>query len=160
MTYINTSQIPLGTKVSDLNPRPKWLDDSGKSRGFVEGELVLYKSMSYNTMTIYRIVEDCPANSDAIWGEYKAHKRSTYLSKGWVHPVTKKPIDRRLLHGYMVLMPVFNMEDPKSNRTSNKKRVPYNDVWRLKKVDILELGRMFAKLNDFVMSEVRRLKGE
>jgi hypothetical protein len=160
MTYINTSQIPLGTKVSDLNPRPKWLDDSGKSRGFSEGELVLYRSMSYNTMTIYRIVEDCPANGNATWGEYKAHKRSTYLSKGWIHPVTGKPIERRLLHGYMVLIPVFNMDDSKSNRAVNKKRVPYNDVWRLKKVDILELGRMFSKLNDFVMSEVSRLKEE
>jgi hypothetical protein len=60
----------------------------------------------------------------------------------------------------MVLIPVFNMDDSKSNRAVNKKRVPYNDVWRLKKVDILELGRMFSKLNDFVMSEVSRLKEE
>ena len=52
------------------------------------------------------------------------------------------------------------MDDSKSNRAVNKKRVPYNDAWRLKKVDILELGRMFSKLNDFVMSEVSRLKGE
>jgi hypothetical protein len=160
MTYINTSQIPLGTKMSDLNPRPKWLDDSGAVRGFNVGELVLYKSMSYNTMTIYRVMEDCPAKSDVVWGEYRAYKRSTYLSKGWVHPVTGKPIERRLLHGYMVLIPVFNMDDSKSNRAVNKKRVPYNDAWRLKKVDILELGRMFSKLNDFVMSEVSRLKGE
>jgi hypothetical protein len=160
MSYINTSQIPIGTKVSELNPRPKWLDDSGKSRGFSEGELVLYRSMSYNTMTIYRIVEDCPANSDATWGEYKSHKRSTYLSKGWIHPVTGKPIERRLLHGYMVLTPVFSMDDTRSNKLGNKKKVPYPEVWRLKKVDILELGRMFSKLNDFVMSEVSRLKGE
>jgi hypothetical protein len=157
MSYYNGSQIPLGTKMKDLNPRPKWLEDNAKSRGFNIGDLVLYKTMSYNAMTIYRIIDDCPSDGEALWQEYKAYPRSTYLSRGWVDPSTGKAIDRRLVQGHMVLLPAFSMEDNKTNRAPRKKKVPYYDMSRIKKIDILEIGRMFSKINYFLMSEAKRL---
>jgi len=153
MSYHNGQPIPLGLKMADLNPRPKWLDDSMKDRGFNVGDLVIHRAMSYNSMVIYRILEDRPCNGDLVWLEYKPYKRSTYMSRGWINPVTGKVPDRRLIYGHLVLAPVFSMESGKLN----KKNVPYNEVSRLKKVDILELGRMFSRLNDFVLSEAKRL---
>ena len=96
-------------------------------------------------------------NKDAYVAEYKQYRHSTYLTKGWKDPVTDKILKHYQVYGYVVLEPVFRME---GNGRANKKRVSYNDVWRLKKVDVLELGRMFAKLNDFILCEARRLKGE
>jgi hypothetical protein len=157
MSYYNGSQIPLGTKMKDLNPRPKWLEDSAASRGFSVGDLVLYKTMSYSAMTIHRVVEDCPANGESVWHEYRAFKRSLYTSRGWVDPVTHKPAERRLMHGYMILLPVFSMENTGAKKSPRRKKVPYFDSGKLKKIDILELAQMFSRLNDFVMSEAKRL---
>lgn len=139
--------------MMDLNPRPKWLDDSMSARGFNVGDLVMHRTMSYNSMVIYRIIEDYPCNGNLVWSEYKPYKRSTYISRGWTDPTTGKVPNRRLIYGHLVLVPVFSMEGVKLN----KKNVPYNEVSRLKKVDILELGRMFSRLNEFVLSEAKRL---
>jgi hypothetical protein len=153
MSYHNGQPIPLGLKMAELNPRPKWLDDSMTVRGFNVGDLVMHRTMSYNAMVLYRIIEDHPCNGKLVWSEYKAYKRSTYMSRGWVDPVTGKVPDRRLIYGHVVLSPVFSMEESRLR----KKNIPYNELSRLKKVDILELGKMFSRLNDFVMSEARRL---
>lgn len=153
MSYHNGQPIPLGLKMKDLNPRPKWMDESMPARGFNVGDLVIHRTMSYNAMVIYRIIKDNPCNEELVWTEYKPYARSTYMSRGWVDPATGKPPNRRLLYGHLVLVPVFSMEGGRLN----KKNIPYNEASRLKKVDILELGRMFSRLNDFVMSEAKRL---
>lgn len=153
MSYHNGQPIPLGTKMKDLNPRPKWMDVSIADRGFRVGDLVLYKVASYNSMVIYRIIGITPCDGELVWSEYKHYKRSTYMSRGWVNPTTGKHVDRRLVYGHLTLIPVFSMSDMKVRR----KTVPYGDVSRLKKVDILELGGMFSRLNDFVLSEAKRL---
>ena len=124
-----------------------------KERGFNVGDLVLCTVASYNSMVIYRIIEITPCDGELVWSEYKNYKRSTCMSRGWTNPVTGKVSDRRLMYGHLVLVPVFSMEEGRLR----KKNVPYNEVSRLKKVDILELGRMFSRLNDFVMSEAKRL---
>ena len=153
MAYHNGQSIPLGLKMKDLNPRPKWMDESMPARGFNVGDLVIHRTMSYHAMVIYRIIKDNPCNGDLVWSEYKPYRRSTYMSRGWMDPVTGKVPDRRLIYGHLVLIPVFSMEEGRLR----KKNVPYNEIARLKKVDILELGRMFSRLNDFVMSEAKRL---
>ncbi len=139
--------------MADLNPRPKWLDDSMIARGFNVGDLVMHRTMSYNAMMIYRIIMDHPCNGGLVWSEYKRCKSSTYMSQGWTDPVTGKVPNSRLIYGHLVLVPVFSMEEGRLR----KKNVPYNEMFRLKKVDILELGRMFSRLNSFVMSEAKRL---
>ena len=153
MSYHNGQPIPLGTKMKDLNPHPKWMDVSMKERGFNVGDLVLYKVASYNSMVIYRIIEITPCDGELVWSEYKHYRRSTYMSRGWVNPTTGKVVDRRLVYGHLTLIPVFSMSDMKARR----KTVPYGDVSRLRKIDILELGQMFSRLNDFVLSEAKRL---
>lgn len=153
VSYYNGQPIPLGLKMSDLNPRPKWLDDSMAARGFNVGDLVMHRTMSYNSMVIYRIIEYHQCNGNLVWSEYKPYKRSTCMSRGWTDPVTGKVPNRRLIYGHLVLVPVFGMEEGRLR----KKNIPYNEVFRLKKVDILELGRIFSRLNDFVMSEAKRL---
>jgi hypothetical protein len=129
------------------------MDVSITDRGFRVGDLVLYKVASYNSMVIYRIIGITLCDGELVWSEYKHYKRSTYMSRGWVDPTTGKVVNRRLVYGHLTLIPVFSMSDMKVRR----KTVPYGDVSRLKKIDILELGGMFSRLNDFVMSEAKRL---
>ena len=45
MSYHNGQPIPLGLKMKDLTPRPKWMDDSMPARGFNVEDLVIHQDL-------------------------------------------------------------------------------------------------------------------
>ena len=154
---MHAGKFEVGTKIKDVVPYPANLDATLASKGYAVGDLVEHRTISYSNLMFYRIIQDVPPMKEAYVGEYKMYRNSTYKVKGWMHPATSKPLKHGYVYGHVVLEPVFRMD---TVGRCNKKRVAYTEMWRLKKVDILELGKMFSKLNDFVMSEARRLKGE
>jgi hypothetical protein len=153
--------LPLGTKVTDLNPRPRWLDIKLSDKNFAVGDLVTYSSTGYgNHMTIWRIAKDNPAIEDAVVGNVAKYVytgspgRRQVPVKEWVLPGKKTRIPDIKLRGYVELVPVFSFF-PRYHE--GKKNVSYVNLYRLKKLDLLELARNFSNFQDFIKQEVKRL---
>lgn len=149
------TQAP-GTRLADIVPRPKWLDFKLGDKGFSVGDLVTYTNSGYtNHLTIYRIVKDCPPQQDSVVAEVN-HPRSLghYKSKVWVKPGTKTKVPHIRLYGCVEIIPAFNFF-PRYKEA--KKTVAYSALYRLTKVDILELARSFSRFQDFITEESKRL---
>lgn len=149
--------LKIGTKVTEVQPAPHWLHETLASKGLAVGDLVAYYYPSWNNhMTIYRIVKDSPPNHGAEWGSHRLYSTSMYnIGQGWVYPGTKRRMSYRVLQGYVEIEPVYQIiRGP--YKPSNRK-VDYRSLRRLKKLDVLELGRTFAGLKDFIESEVKKM---
>lgn len=149
--------IPVGTKISDLTPRPRWLDETLASKGFSVGDLVTYSLGSYyNNMVIYRITKDNPPNGEAVCSEV-AKRRFGYphTKKAWTLPGKSSPLSAVKIKGSVVLEPVFTFftgRHPPKRRT-----VAYRNTYLMKKLDILELAKNFSSFQDFIKTESQRL---
>ena len=155
-------ETKLGTRLGDYEPRPQWLDMKISNRGLSLGDLVTYTLTSYtNGMTLYRIVKDCPPDPDLVWGETRDYMPMYYgkrhVKLGWFKPGKKTPVPNVRVRGCIEIDPVLQIfPGPRSNRRT----VSYETLYRVNKVDIIELGRSFSSLQSFIEQEVRRLKGE
>jgi len=156
-------ETPQGTRLGDYLPRPPWLGIQLKDKDLAVGDLVTYTLTSHtNGMTLYRIVKDCPPNPDLVWESVEKKRfhqwqwktRETYA---WVKPGTKTPIPVVRLKGCIEIAPVLQLfPGPKAS----KRTVCYDAIYRVRKVDIVSLGRSFASFQDFIDQEVKRLKSE
>lgn len=150
--------VPVGTKIKDLEPRPRWLDETLEGKGFAVGDLVAYSLGGYydNNMTIYRIVKNNSPNSEAVCTEVAKRRRgSIHTEKMWTMPGKISPLSAVKIKGSVVLEPVFTFF---AGRYPPKKRtVAYRNVCFMKKLDILELAKNFSTFQDFIQRESQRL---
>lgn len=151
--------VPVGTKVTDLVPRPRWLDDTLTGKGFNVGDLVTYIPGGgyYDTnMVIYRIVVDSPPNGEVVCTEVMSSRRpNAFKRKIWALPGRRTRLSGNKIKGHVVLEPVFSFFP---GRYSPKRRiVAYRNIWLFKKLDILELAKNFSAFQDFIRSESQRL---
>lgn len=150
--------IALGTRLKECQPRPYWLDVKLSDKKMTVGDLVTYTLTSFtNGMTIYRIVKDCPPNPDLVWTEVRGDSWSAWTRMAWVKPGTKTPVPNVRLKGCIEIVPVFQfLPGP----AASKRTVSYDALFRVIRVDVLELGRSFSNFQSFIDEEVRRLKEE
>lgn len=159
-------ELIIGERIVDIQPRPKWIDAKLSDRGLSVGDLVTYNSVTHNNgMTIYRVDKDCPPQIDAVWGEYTDYYKSAYhkssnrgeLKKrqGWCKKGTRSKIPDVRLRGCIELTPVFQIFPGPSQ---GRKTVSYDSLWRVKKIDVLALGRAFSGFQEFIMQEIKRIK--
>ena len=146
----------LGTRLGDFQPRPKWLDFKLSNWDLSVGDLVTYSFTSYsNGMTLYRIVKDCPPNEDLVWTQVK--RPYGYSARSyWTKPGNKTPVPDIRVRGCIELAPVLQVFP---GPPSGKRTVAYTKLGRVKKVDVLALGKSFAALQDFINEEIKRLTG-
>ena len=149
--------VPVGTKISEIEPRPRWLDETLESRGFAVGDLVTYSLGSYFTsMVIYRIVADTPPNGDAVCTEVaKRRFGSTIMKKSWTLPGKTSPLSAVKIKGSVTLEPAFTFFQGKYS--PRKRTVAYRNTSMMKKLDILELAKNFSAFQDFIRVESQRL---
>lgn len=149
------TQVP-GTRLGDIVPRPKWLDFKLSDKGFAVGDLVTYTNSGYtNHLTIYRIVKDCPPQHDAVVTEVDHPRTGTrYKTKIWAMPGKRTKVPHIRLYGCVEIVPAFNFFP---RYKESKKTVAYSALYRLTKVDILELAKSFSRYQDFITSESKRL---
>lgn len=141
-------------KITEAQPPLPWINDTLMSKGFSIGDLVSYSIPIYNNyMTIYRITADNSPCKDAIWGRYKDYSKSSETYQlGWIYPGTKKKIPRKYLCGCIEIEPVYQII--RGTYRPIKRIVEYRDIRRLKRLDVLELGRIFAGFKEFIEKEV------
>lgn len=148
--------IEIGMRIGDLEPRPYWLDMKLSDRELSAGDLVTYTLTSFtNGMTVYRITKDCPPNPDLIWGVVRGRPLPTLHKMAWMKPGTHAPVPNVRLRGCIEITPVFQFLPGPS---ASKRTVSYDTLYRVRKVDVVELGRSFANFQSFIDEEVRRLK--
>lgn len=149
-----------GTRLGDFQPRPKWLDFKLSNWDLSVGDLVTYSFTSYsNGMTLYRIVKDCPPNEDLVWTQVKSPYgfSSRYASRySWTKPGNKTPVPDIRVRGCIELTPVLQIFP---GPPSGKRTVAYSKLGRVKKVDVLALGKSFSSFQDFINEEIKRLTG-
>ena len=144
--------------------RPAWLDFKLSTLNYSVGDLVTYTTMSWNNgMTIFRIVKDCPQRLDAVWGPVGTQRKSPFSSSlrtqsrnSWVKPGTRTEIPKVRLRGCVEIVPVCQLFP---GPYVGKKTVQYSNLYRLRKIDVLELGKGFAKFQQFIHDEIGRIKG-
>ena len=145
----------LGTRLGDIQPRSKWLDFKLSDKGYRVGDLVTYANTGYsNHLTIYRIVKDCPPQVNAVLTEAPRMRGSSWKKQIWAKPGTRTSIPQIRLYGCVEIMPVFNFF-PRFKE--GKKTVSYSTLYRLTKIDILELAKSFSRYQDFITTESKRL---
>ena len=123
------------------------------------GDVVTFEGYSWtNGMTLYRIVKDVPPSYDALYRETPGWLYGSRKPRnGWFRPGQKAPLSEIQLIGHVRLEPVCQIFPGPDSKAKN---VPYNRVDRIKKVDVLALGRGFAEFQTFLNQEVARFKGE
>lgn len=147
--------IPIGTKVCDLDPRPRWLDRRLSDYGLSVGDLVACSSQSWwNEMTIYRIVSDSPPIGDAVWNEVKP-RGSRYPYRGWFLPGSKKRITDKVLRGCIEIEPVFTFFH-RYKQSQRKKRIAYTNLYRTQKLELMDMAKNFSDFQEFIMREAKR----
>lgn len=144
--------------MGDYSPRPKWLDFKLSDRGLAVGDLVTYSFTSYNNgMTLYRIIKDCPPNEDLVWTLAKSPYGRSYSDKSfWSKPGNKTPVPDIRVRGCIELVPVLQVFP---GPPSSKRTVAYERLGRVRKVDVLALGKSFSAFQDFINEEIRHLTG-
>lgn len=144
----------INMKITDAHPPLPWINDTLLSRGYAVGDLVAYSVPLWNNyMTIYRITQDFAPCKDAVWGRYKDYSKSSEnYQLGWIYPNTKKKIPRKYLCGCVEIEPVYQII--RGTFRPTKRIVEYRNFRRLKKLDLLELGRTFAEFKEFIEKEV------
>lgn len=148
-------KISEGTKVTEIDPQPHWINDTLLSKGFAVGDLVSYSHPAWNNhMVIYRIVQDHPPNHEAVWGIYRDYSKNSMagFQMGWTYPDTKKRMPWRYVQGCIEIEPVYQII--RGPYRPSKKTVEYRSLRRIKKLDVLELGRTYAGLKDFIEREI------
>lgn len=167
--------MELGTKINTVpGELPKvvlLLSDFGLSIG----DLCCFTGYGLDCGgKIYRVMEDCPPRSDAVYGNYKKYDRYPFRGKGmtgkttrnsrtavgWCDPVSGQWINPTRLYGCIRLVPVFSFT-PESSSTVSYKKVQYSDIQeKIKKLDIVGLSAAFAKFHMFLQEHVKELQGE
>lgn len=160
------NNVPAGMRIADLEPRPRWLDETLHGKGYTVGDLVTYNLSGYcdTNMVIYRITFDSPPNGDVVCTLTSApdkrtlsrHLPKTY-KKVWALPGRSTRLSDNKIKGYVLLEPVFTFfpgQFMPKNRT-----VAYRNVTLLRKLDIIELAKNFSAFQDFIRAESRHLSG-
>ena len=143
--------IAVGTRLSDLLPRLIWLDKHLADVGLAVGDLVTYEDSRQGT-ALYRITKDRPPDGDLVWNQLSCGRKF-----GWTRPGSKKKVSDVRVVGSIELTLAIQLF---SGSIAKKKTVPYRSLFRLKKVDILELASTFSKFQDFVKQEAKRLTSQ
>ena len=160
---------PHGRKFSDAYPgKIAMLADYG----YAIDDLVTLNGHGLNSGgIIYRIVKDHGPAIDSTWGTYidiryrntygggrSNTKRERVTRSGWIDK-NNKAVRDLYIYGCISLEPVFSFAPYKGK--SSKKSVPYRQITkRLNKVDLVQLGILFTKYQEFVNRELKRLSGE
>lgn len=164
MPLAGMSPLPGMTYADYIAADSPCMDIEGTaiSNGLTVGDLVTYSGMTYsNCLTLFRIVKDCSPRMDAVWGELGRQRRwcrkTVSPRMGWVKPGTRTAVPYVRLRGCVEIAPAFRLIDGVGAHPS-KRAVSYENLWRIKKVDVLALGESFARYQDFIRAEVRSIQ--
>jgi len=118
------------------------------------GDLVTLQSYTvHGGGIIFRIVKDSKPRMDAV---RMMTRQFGYMYNTWCDPVKGKEIPHLRLYGCIELFPVFNFMSFKAKKHS----VEYRHIpSRIKKVDLLALGKTFAEFQMFITEEMKKLQG-
>lgn len=133
------------------------------------GDIVTITQYPYENIGIlYRITGEKLPCLDAVWGvkTCKIYKRSyasqinrhqTYERMGWLDKQGKLLNPNQVI-GTVELTPIFTFM---SNSKPKKKNLRYDCLkYKVKKIDIITLGKSFASYKEFIDSEVKRLQSD
>ena len=138
-----------------------------KKFGLQVGDLVTindYYKGSYGK--IYKITGENLPCLDAKWGiktirVYKTsyysknNSKTTYERHTWLSK-TGKSLNMNQIVGTIELTPVFSFM---SDNLSKKRKVRYDFVSsKIKKIDLITLGKSFASFKEFINSEVKKIQ--
>jgi hypothetical protein len=133
------------------------------------GDIVKINQYSYeNGGTLYRVTGENPPYLDAVWGvkTCKVYKRSyasqvnhhqTHERMGWLDKQGKLLSPSQVI-GTVEFTPIFTFM---SNNKLKKKNLRYDSLkYKVKKIDIITLGKSFASYKEFIDSEIKRLQSD
>lgn len=135
-----------------------------KKFGLQVGDLVTihdyYRGGNYGN--IYKITGENLPCLDATWGIKKIrvykrtyHNNATYDRYTWLSK-TGKSLNMNQIVGTIELTPVFSFM---SDNLSKKRKVRYDFVSsKIKKIDLITLGKSFASFKEFINSEVKKIQ--
>lgn len=129
------------------------------------GDLVTINGITLNSGgIIYAIVKDNPPNADVVWGKttHKVYKSSygfanSYERYGWLNKNGKgKILNSIQIFGSIDLKPVFSFMP---NSSLKNRKIAYQHIrTRVKKIDIISLGKSFASFKEFIDAEVKKIE--
>jgi len=120
------------------------------------GDLVAFNDKGDGT--IYVITKNNPPIEDATWGSQVirsyTNKNYSYSRRGWIDK-RGKIMSNIKLYGSIEITPAFSF----MSTYCTKKKIRYDQIkYRIKKIDIIELGKTFAAFKQFINDELQRIQ--